>query len=258
MKKKKSDKGKNTGKISLLAFGILIGFLVGGSSVWWFSNKDATFKFSGKLKKFFYSVISADNNNKALDNNKKTKKITKIKSNKNSEAINKISAQDSLLFNDPAYSEYYEQMDGNIDSLVSDTSNYNYSQKDFIDNEGPISYTEIVVEKDKLLFSKQIIVKEKNNETNNKNIMLDSVLLETKSNFKHKKFNIIVEFWKSPVNFKGYKMSKNKIVLYGLNYDENLKIEKIDDLFYLKNFDKYYLLEYSDSFKPLFIVQEPN
>lgn len=46
-------------------------------------------------------------------------------------------------------------------------------------------------------------------------------------------FNL--EFWKSPLNYKGYKMSKYKIVLYGLTATDGIKIFKLDETVYLKS-----------------------
>lgn len=254
--KKKSNKNKGIEKFSLLLFGILIGVLAGGSVMWWFSNKDMAYRYSDKLRDYIYSSFSFNNNNKNdVDKNKfKTQKFTKKKKEQNK----KLTLQDSLLFNDPALGEYYEQMGGNIDSLLPDTSNYNFTKADLKDNEGPISYTEIVVQKDKLLFSKVIDIKEFENIGKNRKIALDSVLLNTKPSLKSKQNDILIEFWKSPVNFRGYKMSKNKIVIYGLQHDDNLRIEKHTNMFYLKNLDLYYLLEYTDSFKPLLVVKSPN
>jgi hypothetical protein len=46
-------------------------------------------------------------------------------------------------------------------------------------------------------------------------------------------FNI--EFWTSPLHYKGYKMGKYKLVLYGINATDDIKIYRLDDVVYLKN-----------------------
>jgi hypothetical protein len=64
-----------------------------------------------------------------------------------------------------------------------------------------------------------------------------------------------VEFWSSPVNYRGYKMSHSKIVLYGLSdhasgREENLKLFKLDDEMYLQYGPVVFHLEYSNEFHP--------
>ncbi len=57
-----------------------------------------------------------------------------------------------------------------------------------------------------------------------------------------------VEFWSSPLNFKGYKMSHNKVVLYGISEPENMKLYKLDDEIYLLCGTAVFHLEYSNDF----------
>jgi len=59
-----------------------------------------------------------------------------------------------------------------------------------------------------------------------------------------------VEFWSSPVNYRGYKMSHSKVVLYGLSESENLKLFKLDDEVYLQYGPVVFHLEYSNEFHP--------
>jgi hypothetical protein len=61
-----------------------------------------------------------------------------------------------------------------------------------------------------------------------------------------------VEFWKSPLNYKGYKMSRGKIVIYGLTPAGGLMwLSKDNDNYYLVNGQTPYKLEFTDDFKPL-------
>jgi len=58
-----------------------------------------------------------------------------------------------------------------------------------------------------------------------------------------------VEFWQSPLNFKGYKMSKYKMVLFGLKWIEGIKIYKMDDAIFLKAENSVYQFDYTNEFK---------
>ena len=59
-----------------------------------------------------------------------------------------------------------------------------------------------------------------------------------------------IEFWQSPLNFKGYKMSKGKIILYGINSNTDTRLVKWDDGYYLMTNQVVYKVEYTDDYKP--------
>lgn len=60
-----------------------------------------------------------------------------------------------------------------------------------------------------------------------------------------------VEFWKTPLNSKGYSFSKNKIMLYGFLDFNNVLLYQLDNSFYLKASDQVYKLFYGGDFKQL-------
>ena len=60
-----------------------------------------------------------------------------------------------------------------------------------------------------------------------------------------------VEFWKTPLNSKGYRFTKNKIMLYGFDDFSNLTLYEIDHSFYIKSSDQVYKLLFSSEFKQL-------
>ena len=60
-----------------------------------------------------------------------------------------------------------------------------------------------------------------------------------------------VEFWKTPLNSKGYRFTKNKIMLYGFDDFSNLTLYEIDHSFYIKSSDQVYKLLYSSEFNQL-------
>jgi hypothetical protein len=67
-----------------------------------------------------------------------------------------------------------------------------------------------------------------------------------------------VEFWQSPVNYKGYKMLKNKIVLFGVGLSDNLKLYKIEDALYLKQQQNVYRLAFTSDFHQFESVKDAN
>lgn len=60
-----------------------------------------------------------------------------------------------------------------------------------------------------------------------------------------------VEFWKTPLNSKGYRFTKNKIMLYGFIDYNSITLYEIDHSFYIKSSDQVYKLLYSSEFKQL-------
>lgn len=125
------------------------------------------------------------------------------------------------------------------------------SRTDSVLHTDSLNSEEIVVRKDELLATKTL-------EVNNLNPVAsrnakDSVLQKV-SGIKDDKlsgkqmFNI--ELWSSPLNYKGYKLSKYKMVLYGINNFDGMKLYKLDDIIYLKVNSAIYKLDYASDFKP--------
>lgn len=61
-----------------------------------------------------------------------------------------------------------------------------------------------------------------------------------------------VEFWESPVNFKGYKMNGNNVILYGISPDDSLRFERRQDGVWMYHFNEnaVYLLVPTTEDKP--------
>lgn len=108
---------------------------------------------------------------------------------------------------------------------------------------------DIVIKKDELLTAKTIEVTNLGSPV--KPAAKDS-LLQKVSGIKDDKitdrFN--VEFWESPLHYKGYKLGKSRMVLYGFTPGESLKLYRYDDALYLKNAGVVYRLDYTTDYRP--------
>lgn len=117
---------------------------------------------------------------------------------------------------------------------------------------------EFVVRKDELLSSRNIEVA--NLQPAEAANPADS-LLEKISGIKDKK-NVIAsfktEFWQSPINYKGYKMTKNKIVLFGVNPEENIKLFHAEEAIILKQGQNYFKLNFTDEFRQFEKISDPS
>lgn len=67
-----------------------------------------------------------------------------------------------------------------------------------------------------------------------------------------------VEFWKTPLNSKGYRMTRNRVILYGLSDFSSITIYKVDDNYYLKNDNIVYKISSGTEFKPMELVNDSN
>lgn len=60
-----------------------------------------------------------------------------------------------------------------------------------------------------------------------------------------------IEFWKTPLNSRGYRFSKNKVMLYGFVDFNNVLLYELDNSYYIKCSDQVYKLFYGGDFKQL-------
>ncbi len=223
---------KQNNRYLYFAIGVVIGISIGASVVWWMQNYDFKiwFTFSGKndSKTEYAENLSNTSNN---DNDKQTS--VSAKTEKNKKNINSAIQSDSIT-----NSKYTDNK--NNDSTAS-SSNYNEDNQD------------IVIAKDELLFSRNMKIEgfvQNNGKENN----LDSLLINDKT--KNANSNIIkVEFWRSPINYKGYKFINNKLILFGIyNYDEAI-LEYHSNKIYLFYQNTYYFIEKNTDFQALIPVK---
>lgn len=133
-----------------------------------------------------------------------------------------------------------------IDSIaIKDTVKPDLNQED------EISENSIVVKKDELLATRQVYMENLSISTSaNKDSVLSKVSgIRDDKNLLKQRMNI--EFWHSPINYKGYKMAKNKVVLFGIAEQEDIKLYHLDDSNYMKLQQGVFKLEYTNDFKQL-------
>jgi hypothetical protein len=69
--------------------------------------------------------------------------------------------------------------------------------------------------------------------------------------------SIKVEFWQSPINFKGYKYFRNKLYLYGLKPNEEISIFTYNEKLYLKTQKGVFIILEQNSYNPFIQVKNP-
>lgn len=67
----------------------------------------------------------------------------------------------------------------------------------------------------------------------------------------NKPSSIEVEIWQSPIHYKGYKLGKNKLVVYGIDPSSDILLFDLNDYVLLQSGSVYYRLEKTSDFKNL-------
>lgn len=211
--------GQNS-KYLYLVIGIIIGIAIGSAVVWWMQNYDFKiwFTFSGKDDKS-KEIVENKSDNDIVSDLKKDKSTIKYDKNKKN-------------------SGYNSQADTISDNYANDSNT--------VISEGN---NDIVIAKDEYLATRLIEVKGFNR-NNSKDTKLDSILIndKTKANYT----NIIkTEFWRSPINYKGYKFINNNLILFGIYDFDEVILEFSANKLYMNYKNNYFYIEKTSNFQPL-------
>jgi len=173
-------------------------------------------------------------------------------------------SQESIAENKPSKqkidkSKVLEESTTDIDSLTTDSVSVGdeFPASDSIMNGGnDRNGDEIVVATDELIFTRIIPVIGDTSSLVKHGKNLDSLLIDDRGNYpapiKYK-----VEFWKSPINYKGYRLQKDRLVVYGIVDFEDAILRRNDGKLYLLVGAKAYVLEESLEYRPLISSKPP-
>lgn len=215
--------GRFSQKVQVFIFGISLGLLIGCLFFIFklddFFSKASLFEKENKAK-VHEEIVQLNESEKSVSEKKKpTKKVKVVSINSDS-------------------------------NIISNYSNNN-------NNEVSISNDEnINVLKEELVGVKNLYLKDFDANSGFKNIS-DSALTAMSGITSNKKNEFyMVEFWKTPLNSKGYKMTRNRVLIYGIKEKEDLTLIKLNENYYLKNNSEVFKLNYSPDFKPMERVNE--
>ena len=215
-------------KLQIFIFGLTVGLLIG--CLFFFLKLDDYFsKFSFSDSKnqtrIVEQVISAEDPDKAADKEEKVQKknVSKIKTDPDSSATSSAGNNTLKFENSSLQLENQETINVLKEELVGVKNIY---LKDFDNNRIYKSSSDSI-------------------------LSIASGITETK-----KADFFMVEFWKTPLNSKGYKMTRNRVLVYGLTDKQDVALVKVSDNYYLKNNSIVYKLNYSTEFKPMERVTE--
>jgi hypothetical protein len=208
--------------------GVTFGLLIGGSVMFYYmDNKIQATQQAGTNEKNQMGLLS-----KFIEFAQKTNPFAKGKAEK-----------DGLKEKEKG--QVSEEEKGQV--LVDSSAYFSKHQQDTVvlGPDDRLSDDGLVVKKDELLFSKFMEIVEINTSGN----PADS-LNSYGSRNKQIAGRMWVEFWRSPLNYRGYKFGRNKLVVYGITEYEGLKILKLKEDLFLKYNTSYFRIANSDDFVP--------
>jgi hypothetical protein len=254
---------KPRSKFIYIAVGMFIGFLIAWSIVWWQGKHSVgEWGFFKKAKSYLSNVfIKKDHPDITVINEKPAKQNKPISNKaKDRELKNNSAFYDSTnvdLYDPNALDEFLAKYNGHLpDSLVFDS--IIKSQKN-VDVNTYSSSNSVNVKKDKLIFAKAFHVPGITLFNGDNPTKIDSLLTDNKSGIPNKATlnSLSVEFWKSPINYKGYKTGKNKLVIFGLDQFSMISFRMLNNTLYMKYLSDYYQIERSEDFKSLIPINNP-
>lgn len=222
-------------KLSFFILGMFFGALCGGILVYYNSVITNENKISVNLiPQIVKQVIGVIN--------------TKTKEANDSLAIS-LNDNQNLSVNNAMNTQTDDQTNetSDEDDLISD------ADSSVVDSLESNSQNELItLKKEELLDTKELIIvplENNNYMKQNKSDSLLAVVSGTKDESKKgNQQKIMVELWKSPINYKGYQASKNKIIFYGLSAIDDLKLFSYKNYLLLKHNEIVYYIEYGNEF----------
>ena len=105
---------------------------------------------------------------------------------------------------------------------------------------------DIIVRRDELLESRslELIVLDGKAKSNKSDSLLKLI-----DNNGNEKTQFKIEFWKSPINYRGFKMIRNNIIAFGLETSENCKLFSYEQQYYLKHGSAVYKIYLTSDFQ---------
>lgn len=205
-------------KLQIFVFGLTVGLLAGCLFF--------IFKLDNYVRKLDLSILKQKT--PVTEVMVETKKEPEEKENKESKPFKNPERTDTL----PKKHESLISLNDITDSSYLESENYQVLKEELISV--------------KNLYVKTIGPEEKISTTDSLIAALAGV-----SSSKNREEYFMIEFWKTPLNSKGYKMSRNRLLIYGYPENKDLALVKKDDNYYLRNNGLVYRLNYSAEFKAM-------
>lgn len=247
------------GKILFLVAGLMLGIVIGGSIMYWAGvrqNGSFLSDFLNAMIKPFETnhevrLYETFNLNKDGESNLKQPTLEKAKNINTSEADSlNGQANDSIELpenlNEKQSIEEPESINNNPSNIQipADTDPKIHFVEDFF------------LMTDKLLATRTFVMKDLNpQKPRNSTEKLDSLIGNPPTRTNGIDNTYLVEFWESPINYRGYKMGRNRIVVYGIYLPDFVSLKQLNKNVFMKYLNDYYALDFTNEFKPLRVLK---
>lgn len=203
--------------------------------------------FLGKNNSYLFNI---DKNNNSLEDTKQ------------SYANSKLKRKEPDRYNDTTLLSKDTMLTG--EKILNKEDKNNENKKMVVSDDGEVLEENIVIKKDKLLFSKVIKIIDltylgEGRRNSNTNTNIDHLLAAESAEKLNPDAKLpendrasqsfLVEFWESPINYRGYKLLKNKIILFGIDNPDVLQIYMLSGNIYIQHYQEFYLLEDAEDFQ---------
>ena len=136
-----------------------------------------------------------------------------------------------------------KQVFSKSDSALNKMENTLENKLDTVKNINKVDFNvgdkDIVVVKDELITTKEIPLSIDNSANNDAEEKKLSRMLTDNSDDKINN-KLLIEFWKSPLNYRGFKMSDNKLIIYGIEETDSAIFFYNNNTLYLEYIDQFY------------------
>lgn len=232
--------GQGSNRFLTFIYGLVLGLLLGATIVLWkIADRDIASIVERSTQQVLKRVVDETSKLRGIADDEEDEKPKPQTSRKNKQS------KDSLAVS---------QNDSNLSALASKPVDV-VVPKDTLPVDSPVSENIstmdeiVIIRKDEMVGTRiiEIVTHEPNEETKKDSSLSNlSGIRETKGLGT----SIKIEFWKSPLNYKGYKLSRNLLVVYGIHPAEQMKIVKHDGKVFMRSGPNVYRLDFTSEFKP--------
>ena len=241
------QKEKNKLRLRHFLEGIICGLIIGGGTVF------LVYKYNipviERIKYITIHDLSINNLTKSFRSSKKDTLSSHVKT-QDSKLTTQNAKDSANIYNDSIKTH---QINPETRKNIPETLN------PIIDNDN----RNINVVKDELIYTLEIPIDNKEQQKKNEEeSKLSNELTDNPQPVQ--KQNLLIEFWKSPLNYQGYRMSANRLVIYGLSDVETPEFLFYNNSLYLLYYNEkhdsydYYHLDNTEQFKPLVKITNIN
>lgn len=265
-------KNKDDYGFTYVILGLILGFFLGSGIVYWYSNRhnDSLLAnsawnylariFQGNVKTGTYSVPEEDLedlNFEPARTRPQTDRLTDISTAQNdtlSLLADSLGMDPNLLAADSLL--LFDQLSGNSDNSIT-SNEIGMTTADSIQaSVSPQVGMRIAQDRLLLIRAYNLPATLRNAPQKQSFRQLDSLL----GNYQRRSDTenmLVVEFWQSPLNFRGYKMSHHKLIIYGLDQVEAFSLHSDGKSFFIKYFENIYPVSQTLEFKQLIPLLDP-